>query len=294
MNTKCYDIGIIQAFLDGELSSDLAAKVTNHIAACDACALALADAEEESAVVFAALEIEFNTLVPTQRLWNRINDSITVEKQRIPFFGKVWAFFTANLGSPSFAVAASVLVVFGIFAAVWGLRTPEQISNVPAVPVGSPSVAVIPQPVKPEPPGQYRQSGPKPTLAVSKTSDEVAEVRKDERRGYQVVNVVQPAAPKASVNNAGYLPGEESYVKTIASLSQSVSDQKDTVMRPSERVSYERDMAVVNDSIKRMRDEVRKNPKNESAKQVLYTSYQNKIDLLNSVAQKEELVASLK
>jgi hypothetical protein len=83
-------------------------------------------------------------------------------------------------------------------------------------------------------------------------------------------------------------------MKTIASLSQSVSGQKDALMRPSERVSYERDMAVVNDSIKRMRDEVRKNPKNESAKQVLYSSYQNKIDLLNSVAQKEELVASLK
>ncbi|HTK37646.1 MAG TPA: zf-HC2 domain-containing protein [Pyrinomonadaceae bacterium] len=293
MNTKCYDIGIIQAFLDGELSSDVAAKVTNHIAACDACSLALADAEEESAVVFAALDREFNTLVPTQRLWNRINDSIAVEKRQTPFFGKVWTFLTANLGSPSFAIAASVLIIFGIFAAVWGLRTPQQISNVPAVPVGSPLVAIIPQPAV-EPPSQYKQNGSKPALVISKTSDQVAEVRKDNRRGYQVVDVVQPVTSKGPVNNSGYLPGEESYVKTIASLSQSVSGQKDTLMRPSERVSYERDMAVVNDSIKRMRDEVSKNPKNESAKQVLYTSYQNKIDLLNSVAQKEELVASLK
>jgi len=293
MNTKCYDIGIIQAFLDGELSSDLAAKVTNHIAACDTCSLALADAEEESAVVFAALESEFNTLVPTQRLWNRINDSITVEKQRIPFFGKVWAFLTANLGSPSFAVAASALIVFGIFAAVWTLRTPQQISNVPAVAVNSPSIANIPAPLV-NSASQDQQSEPKTTRTVSRTSDTVAEVRKNDRREYQVVNTVQPVTPKAVINNAGYIPGEESYVKTIASLSQSVSDQKDTIMRPSERVSYERDMAVVNDSIKRMRDEVRKNPKNDSAKQVLYTSYQNKIDLLNSVAQKEELVASLK
>jgi hypothetical protein len=65
-------------------------------------------------------------------------------------------------------------------------------------------------------------------------------------------------------------------------------------MRPSQRLSYERDLAVVDDSIKRMREEVRKDPKNDSAKQVLYSSYQNKIDLLNSVAQKEELLASLK
>ena len=96
------------------------------------------------------------------------------------------------------------------------------------------------------------------------------------------------------MNPDGYIPGEESYVKTIANLNQTVATQKDTAMRPSQRVSYERDLAVVNDSIKRMRDEVKKDPKNDSAKQVLYSSYQNKIDLMNSVAQREELVASLK
>ena len=90
------------------------------------------------------------------------------------------------------------------------------------------------------------------------------------------------------------MPGEESYVKTISSLSKSVDEQKDSVMRPSERISYERDMAVVNDAIAKMKTAVKKNPKNESAKQVLYSSYQNKIDLLNSVSQKEELMASLR
>ena len=104
---------------------------------------------------------------------------------------------------------------------------------------------------------------------------------------------MSPKGPDAA-NSDGYLPGEESYVKTIADLNQTVGGQKDVALRPSQRVSYERDLAVVNDSIKRMRGEVRKNPKNESAKQVLYTSYQNKIDLLSSVAQKEELIASLK
>ncbi len=65
-------------------------------------------------------------------------------------------------------------------------------------------------------------------------------------------------------------------------------------MRPGERIAYERDMAVVNDAIAKMRNEVKRNPRNETAKQVLYSSYQNKIDLLNSVSQKEELVASLR
>jgi hypothetical protein len=91
-----------------------------------------------------------------------------------------------------------------------------------------------------------------------------------------------------------YLAGEESYVRTISDLKQNVDAQKDTVMTPSSRVSYERDMAVVNDSIKRMREVVKKNPRNQAARQVLYSSYQDKIDLLNSVAQREELMASLR
>jgi hypothetical protein len=83
-------------------------------------------------------------------------------------------------------------------------------------------------------------------------------------------------------------------MKTISNLKQSVDDQKDRVLTPSTRVAYERDMAVVNDSIKRMQSVVRKNPRNQAAKQVLYAAYQDKIDLLNSVAQREELMASLR
>ena len=65
-------------------------------------------------------------------------------------------------------------------------------------------------------------------------------------------------------------------------------------MRPSQRVAYEHDMAVVDDAIVKMKKEVKKNPANRSARQVLYASYQNKIDLLKSVSQKEELMASLR
>lgn len=90
------------------------------------------------------------------------------------------------------------------------------------------------------------------------------------------------------------MPGEESYVKTIASLTETVEEKKDGILRPSQRVAFERDMAVVNDTINKMKKEVRRNPRNETARQVLYSSYQNKIDLLNAVAQKEELMASIK
>jgi hypothetical protein len=43
-----------------------------------------------------------------------------------------------------------------------------------------------------------------------------------------------------------------------------------------------------------MKEVVRNNPKNEDAKQILFASYRNKIDLLNSVNQRGEMMASLR
>ena len=77
-------------------------------------------------------------------------------------------------------------------------------------------------------------------------------------------------------------------------MSKNVEPKKDEVLRPSARVGYERDMAFVEQAIKTMQSKARKNPKDEGAKQVLFASYQNKIDLLNSVAEKGELMATLK
>ena len=58
MKGKCFEIGTIQAFLDGETSPDVSLRLTDHIASCDACALALAQADEENSVVFSTLDRE--------------------------------------------------------------------------------------------------------------------------------------------------------------------------------------------------------------------------------------------
>src|SRR5438445_2741975 len=110
MNADCFDIGIIQAFLDGELAHDDVSRVSSHVALCDACAAMLAEAEDESAIVFPALEREFNTLVPTQRLWSKINDSITLEAEQTPFWKKIFALVNPYISTPSMAMAASVLL----------------------------------------------------------------------------------------------------------------------------------------------------------------------------------------
>ena len=74
MKNNCLDIGIIQAFLDGELSVGDVARVSDHIADCDTCAMLLSQAEDENAIVFPALAREFDSMVPTQRLWARIEE----------------------------------------------------------------------------------------------------------------------------------------------------------------------------------------------------------------------------
>lgn len=283
MNANCFDIGMIQAFLDGELTHDQSTRISGHVATCDACAVMLAEAEEESALVFPALEREFNTLVPTQRLWNKINDSIETERGNRSIFSKAWAFLAVALANPTFAAAASILIVIGITSAVLLNRTTEQQSvaevvtpkinvstSAPIAPIGD--VVVEPKSTAP--------------FTVERAS-----TRYEDRRITASTAVYKTST---STSNAGYMPGEESYVKTISSLSKTVETQKAETLRPSERIAYERDMAVVDDAIAKMRREVKKNPRNESAKQVLYSSYQNKIDLLNSVSQKGELMASLR
>jgi hypothetical protein len=283
MKENCLDIGIIQAFLDSELTHDETARVSAHIAICDNCALMLADAENESAIVFPALEREFNSLVPTQRLWNKINDSIRTEHESRPFWQKAWAFLSVSLASPSMAAAASLILVFAVFAALWINKSTMSVDD------GSANIVKQSSPVN---------ISNTPTIsAVDRTElPEARQVPRAERISYRPEVRREPTTrvvDKTPVTTAGYMPGEESYVKTISTLNKTVEEQKDGVLRPSERIAYERDMAVVNDTIAKMKTAVKRNPKNESAKQILYSSYQNKIDLLNSVAQKEELVASL-
>lgn len=282
------DAGTIQAFLDGELAPDLSLTVSGHVAQCDECAQALALADEENSVVFAALEREFDSLVPTQRLWSKISDSIEVEKDKAPFWQKAWGFVTIQLATPSLAMAATAVIVFGGFTA-YRLSQPDLVE------VNAPQVAI-------NAPAEERETVVRPAIdPVIEVSDNRPMVQKAAfRRGrtapkpaFVKTQATSNAAGEAS-NIAAYLPGEETYVKTIATMSDSVKNRKDVVMRPSEQVAFERDMAVVDHAIDQLRKELKRNPKNEAAKQVLYTSYQNKIDLLNSVSQRDELIASLK
>lgn len=289
MNGNCLDIGTIQAFLDGETRPEQAVKISEHVADCDACAIMLAQAEEENSLVYSVLDRELNTLVPTQRLWTRINDSICEEKTSSSFFQRIAAFVSTSFLSPSFTAAAGILMVVGMLAVVWNMN--------PSVSTDGPIVADANVKIDAAPPST--ESAPvtvvDAAIPTSVKSPAFVKTNLPEKEIVRTINAdyrVGPKSPSSVPASAQYLPGEESYIKTIGELQQGVTVQNAS-LSASSQVAFARDMAVVDDSIKKMRDVVRKNPRNQAAKQVLYSSYQDKIDLLRSSAQSNELMASL-
>ncbi|HEY2867588.1 MAG TPA: hypothetical protein VGJ02_10890 [Pyrinomonadaceae bacterium] len=289
---NCLDIGIIQSFLDGELASGEVTRVSDHIGDCDSCAMLLSQAEDENAVVFPALAREFDAMVPTQRLWARIEDSIETEKASAPWWEKAYAVFV-TLINPQVGAFAALLIVVGLFAMykLSGPSSPGDRAGLISKAANAPTIVNVDRPAPAALSGPDSSTISAPSRTYSRPTVENASYSVPSRKPSPSTNNDQQPTV---IRDASYVPGEESYVKTIASLNKSVGDQDPNVMSASQQVSYARNMAVVDDTIKRMRSAVKKDPKSETAKQMLSSAYQNKIDLLNSVAQKEDLVASLK
>ncbi|MEO6589090.1 MAG: hypothetical protein ABIP06_07160 [Pyrinomonadaceae bacterium] len=312
MKEICLDEGTIQAFLDGELGNAQMENATRHIALCNDCALLLSAAEEESAFAFSALDGDLNMLVPTQRLWSKINDSIVEEKRK----GAFWYNFTSfvsNLSRPSVAAFASLLIVFAVFSALLISRPNSTIELVKETSPNIPEKVLLPAESKtiipPAVTANENQANfsenttdeptsSTPTLVkarpISSKNEIVSAAKADYRKAVPVLNTDSKAAKKSLASAPQFLPGEETYIRTISNLSETVSSQKDTAMKPSARFAYEKDLAVINDAIDKMKQEVKKNPKNEAAKDILYASYQNKINLLNSVTERTELMVSIR
>jgi hypothetical protein len=292
---NCVDIGTIQGFLDGELAPAASEAFAHHIGSCDGCATQLATAEEESSFAFAALENEFNVPVPTHRLWTKINDKLAAE--RPTFWQSIWANFTFS--NPSILAFASLLVVFGTFAIFWSLNQ-KQISDSPTF------TKVEPKKIESSSTPEFIDPVVNPTKTPNAIAPRVVKKSTNEPKKFTAMNVafVAPKTEKRKSLNVSpenkilsapqLVNGEDTYIKTIATLSQSVDSTKDTVLRPSARIDLERNLAMVDNAITTMQKKARKNPKDEGAKQILFSSYQTKIDLLSSVNEKSELIASIR
>jgi hypothetical protein len=284
--TRCLDEAKLQGYFDGELSIQMMESVTSHLASCVTCAAAARELEQELTLLTTAFSAEFDASVPTERLRERIDASVLGERVTFAHSTEktsgLAAFFSAllNFGTQRTLGFASLAVVLA-FAAILSVvlmrtnepseavatkdNTQSATSKVPEeVPVSTAGGVQNPSTAGPEnPPIIKVSSGDKPIKAVNP-------------RPSQVV----PSLAKAPVK---LFPGERSYLQTIARLDSTIKSNKQD-MRPSLRVEYEHNLAVVDRAIAATRSAAKSNPNDPDAADFMFAAYQSKVDLLNTIA----------
>ena len=288
---KHFDEVTIQAFLDGEMPDERMAQATQHLSLCDFCTKALMEAEAEMADINFAFAAEASAPIPTQRIWARIENEIdfletktaAAKAGRKSFWESVAAVFTP--AQIAFAGGLAAVILVSLFSlsvlqrqpALDGKQIADNVkSNIPNIKIEEPVFVPTPEIKDSAPPNITRAPRPIKVSHSNKIQSPKSKVQ----------------SPKSEKDFTQILPEEHDYLNSIAQLSKAVNSNDEFVMRPSFRVEYEKNLAVMNQAISAMQKQARRNPKDENAKRILFASYQNKIDLLNTVAEKSQLVAS--
>lgn len=302
MTKRCLDEGLLQAYIDGELSNESAVEAAAHIASCDACATALAEFEGDNAFFAAAFAPDDAISVPTEVLRSRINASVAqLEDARglnqTRSNGRSFNGFLATLSglftfTPQRAAGfASVLVLIAagiIYFAVIkksGTNGSPQPSHEIAssdAPKNTPNVQqpnVAPTAVTPTP-EVINANGPKITTQVVK-----ANYNKPRP------NVNRIDKPTHEVKKELALPGEKDYRQAIASLETTIKMGGDRTLKPAVRVQYERNIAILDSAIEQTRKVAAQNPKDKDAVGFLMSAYQSKVELLTKVADQAQVAA---
>ena len=280
--TRCLDEGKLQSYFDGELSIEMMESVTSHVASCVTCAAAVRKLEQETELLTSALRAEFEASVPTERLRQRIDAAVLGERVAVAqatekasglaaFFSSLFNFGTQRtLGYASLAVVMAFAVIAGV---VKMKSTPE--ANVAKQTETTPQTAPAPQ---------TPQTGSEQVAQAPATTIEnlpVAPVSSSSKGS--PIRTVKPANSTPKPAPVKLLPGERSYLQTIARLDSTIKSGK-TDMRPSLRVEYERNLAVVDRAIAATRSAAKSNPQDPDAADFMFAAYQSKVDLLNTIA----------
>ncbi|MFN2510770.1 MAG: anti-sigma factor [Pyrinomonadaceae bacterium] len=293
---ECLDEGILQSYFDGELSSADMEGVTSHLVSCMSCAVAARELEGEFLLLSSALAPEFDATVPTERLRHRIDvavaglqlDNQNAVREPVVMPGRGWlqsisALFAFTPQRTFGYAALAVMLAFGTMLGVIHLRQSESptINN-------EDKVAAVPQPTVTETPNAESNAKPgsnavsvvtpvTPTPPASTPAVAGGRVRRTRPR--------QPATESnQAVAEVKLLPGERSYLKTIAALDSTIKSKSNRPMRPSLRAEYERNLAVVDRALAATRNAAKKNPNDPDAAEFMFNAYQSKVDLLNTVA----------
>jgi anti-sigma factor RsiW len=303
MTKRCLDEGVLQAYMDGELSPERAAEAASHLAACDACAAALAGAEEASTLFATAFAPDESIGVPSEILRARIGAAVArLEAQAEPTgrhsqgrsFG---GFFAPLAGLFSFtpqgaAAFASVLAVVAIGVIYFSSQKSQQ---GPALSQGGQQVAHVGRPAERQPdrPAAVTTTTPAPVETPAVASGERGNggpshvrVKHAQRRGGNggVRPRVSTPAAKEEV-----LPGEREYQTAIASLEKTIKLGGDESLRPALRAEYERNLALLDNAISQTRQVAARNPKDETTVGFLMAAYQSKVELLSKVADQAQV-----
>ena len=276
--TRCLDEAKLQSYFDGELSIEMMESVTSHLASCMTCAAAAREMEEESALLTAAFAAEFEANVPTERLRQRIDEAVLGDRLAIAqssekanglagFFAGLLSFGTQRtLGYASLAV----MLAFAAMVVVKMSSTPEQ-------------TAVT----TPQPEAKEQQVAKAPPVNETVTPEPVeisAPVKSPKVKvSYRPAKSTANSAPKPTPAPVKLLPGERSYLQTIARLDSTIKLSKNG-MRPSLQVEYERNLAVVDRAIAATRSAAKSNPNDPDAADFMFAAYQSKVDFLNTIA----------
>lgn len=316
---NCLDEGMLQSYMDGELSPELTAGAAAHVAACAACAGALDAARAELSLFAAAFAPDASLSVPSESLRERLDAAIAgMESSRpAPRGGTFWNLgsLAAWLAAPfnfepraagAFASLLALVALAAVLGSVYFGGGKHQQQQPVSVAENTPVEKTRPSAVAPVETAQPNVENT-PTVAtendgpVAASRGVVANARNasQPRRGSvaRIANSrgepkssggeVETPAETASAQQS--VPGEENYLKTIASLSKVVEVGGADALRPQFRIAYERNLAVIDKAIEETRRAALRDPKDADTTSFLFSAYQNKIDLLSTAADQAQV-----
>jgi hypothetical protein len=262
---SCVDEGTLQAWFDGELNADETTRVDAHLNECVHCAEAARAVEAENLILAEALSAEFGAPVPSEQLRERIDAAVAgLQQPRVDAARQSpWSGFAALFASFRPLIYASVAVMIAL-AAIIGFIYLKRGQPAPVVAFSPPPSVTPTVPVEPK---------ALATLPEPASSPQYVAVNRPKR-------LRRSPAPEADATSLSWQ--EQQYQYAIARLNEAIKIQPP--LRPALQVEYEYNMAEINNAIVTGRDAVKKNPRDPQAAQNVLTAYQNKIDLMNQIA----------
>lgn len=320
----CVDEGTLQAYLDGELGVARAGEVAAHLSACETCAAFAHEATDHFTLLSSALDAGETLNVPTEHLRARIDAAIaelqptrnTSSTTSTSLVERLRAFASSLPTQLAFAprgatAFASFLVAAVLIAAIFYVLRPQSHTS-PGEKQKTVEIAAIKPSSNADGAGTQESAvntGSAGDKNRASASEDVREAKSPAPRRvtrassgsvgfteavYKREGSVRGEASRTNDSNASdvpLLPVEKSYASAIASLKSSIDQQKAQSMTPTLRAEYERNLAVVDRAIGASRAAARRDPSDKDAQEFLRAAYQDKLELLRTVADQTQIAS---